>query len=152
MILVPVKNLSGAKQRLAAWFDQPTRTELAQAMLFDVLETLGTWIDRPEVSVVTSDPFALQLAQHFCFSVIPDNANRSQTDAIEMATRYCEGQGVDSTLVIPGDIPLIQSWELETDSAIRARRRLGAGPRCRRARHQRHLATTRRTIPGAFRQ
>ena len=113
MILVPVKNLSGAKQRLAALFDQPTRTELAQAMLLDVLETLGTWTDRPEVAIVSSDPFALQLARHFCFSVIPDNANRSQTDAIEMATRYCEAQGVDSTLVIPGDIPLIQSWELE---------------------------------------
>lgn len=113
MILVPVKNLSGAKQRLAAWFDQPTRTELAQAMLFDVLETLGTWTDRPQVSVVTSDPFALQLARQFHFSVIPDNANRSQTDAIEMATHWCKAQGVDSTLVIPGDVPLIQSWELE---------------------------------------
>ena len=114
MILVPVKNLAGAKQRLAALFDQPARTELAQAMLFDVLETLGQWTDRPEVAIVTSDPFALQLARHFCFSVIPDNANRSQTDAIEMATRYCESEGVDSTLVIPGDIPLIQSWEVET--------------------------------------
>ena len=48
MILVPVKNLSGAKQRLATLFDQPTRTELAQAMLFDVLETLGTWTDCPK--------------------------------------------------------------------------------------------------------
>jgi 2-phospho-L-lactate guanylyltransferase len=113
MILVPVKNLSGAKQRLAALFDQPTRTELAQAMLFDVLETLGKWTDRPEVAIVTSDPFALQLAHQFHYSVIPDNRNRSQTDAIEMATRYCEAQGVDSTLVIPGDIPLIQRWELE---------------------------------------
>ncbi len=113
MILVPVKNLSGAKQRLAALFDQPSRTELAQAMLFDVLETLGTWSDRPEVSIVSSDPFALQLARQFHFSVIPDNANWSQTDAIEMATRLCEAQGVDSTLVIPGDIPLVQSWEIE---------------------------------------
>lgn len=113
MILVPVKNLSGAKQRLAALFDQPTRTELAQAMLADVLETLGAWTDRPEVAVVTSDPFALQLAQRFHFSVIPDPANRSQTDAIEMATGICEARGVESTLVIPGDIPLIQSWELE---------------------------------------
>jgi 2-phospho-L-lactate/phosphoenolpyruvate guanylyltransferase len=113
MILVPVKKLSGAKQRLASLFDQPTRTELAQAMLLDVLETLRGWIGRPEVSVVTSDPFALQLAQQFRFSVIPDNNNRSQTDAIEMATRFCESQGIDNTLVIPGDIPLIQSWELE---------------------------------------
>jgi 2-phospho-L-lactate guanylyltransferase len=113
MILVPVKKLSGAKQRLASLFDQPTRTELAQAMLLDVLETLRGWIGRPEVSIVTSDPFALQLAQQFRFSVIPDNNNRSQTDAIEMATRFCESQGIDNTLVIPGDIPLIQSWELE---------------------------------------
>ena len=113
MILVPVKNLSGAKQRLAALFDQPTRTELAQAMLADVLETVGTWTNRPEVAVVTSDPFALLLAHQFHFSVIPDHANRSQTDAIEMATSFCETRGVESTLVIPGDIPLIQSWELE---------------------------------------
>lgn len=113
MILVPVKNLSGAKQRLAALFDQPTRTELAQAMLYDVLRTLGTWMKCPKVGIVTSDPFAIQLADQFHFSVIPDNANRSETDAIEMATRFCESQGVDSTLVIPGDIPLIQSWELD---------------------------------------
>lgn len=113
MILVPVKNLSGAKQRLAALFDQATRTELAQAMLSDVLGTLDAWANRPEVGIVTSDPFAIQLADKFHFSVIPDNANRSQTDAIEMATRFCESQGVDSTLVIPGDIPLIQSRELD---------------------------------------
>ena len=64
-------------------------------MLFDVLETLGTWPDRPEVSIVTSDPFAIHLAQQFHFSVIHDNNNRSQTDAIAMATRFCEAQGVD---------------------------------------------------------
>jgi 2-phospho-L-lactate guanylyltransferase len=113
MILIPVKNLSGAKQRLAALFDQPTRTELAQAMLLDVLEALGTWRNCPEVAIVTSDPFAIRLAQQFHFSVIPDTASRSQTDAIEVATRFCESQGIESTLVIPGDIPLIQSWELE---------------------------------------
>jgi 2-phospho-L-lactate guanylyltransferase len=113
MILIPVKNLAGAKQRLAAILDQPTRTELAQAMLLDVLETLAEWQRRPEVGIVTSDPFALQLAHQFHSTVIPDDHNRSETDAIEIATRYCESHGVDSTLVIPGDIPLIQSWELE---------------------------------------
>ena len=67
MILIPVKSLANAKQRLASVLDQPTRTKLAQAMLFDVLETLGTWPSRPEVSVVTSDPFALNLARRFDF-------------------------------------------------------------------------------------
>jgi 2-phospho-L-lactate guanylyltransferase len=113
MILVPVKSLTNAKQRLASVLDQPTRTKLAQAMLFDVLETLGTWTSRPEVSIVTNDPFAVELARRFEFQVIPDNANRSETDAIEMATRFCEAHGVEDTLVIPADIPLIHASELE---------------------------------------
>jgi 2-phospho-L-lactate/phosphoenolpyruvate guanylyltransferase len=113
MILVPVKNLAFAKQRLAAILDQATRTTFAEAMLFDVLDTLGSWHNRSEVAVVTSDPFAVDLAQKFNFEVIRDAANRSETDAIEMATRVCEERGVHSTLVIPGDIPLIQISELE---------------------------------------
>ena len=36
MILIPVKNLKDAKQRLASVLDQPERTELARAMLADV--------------------------------------------------------------------------------------------------------------------
>jgi 2-phospho-L-lactate guanylyltransferase len=113
MILVPVKNLTNAKQRLASVLDRSARLELAQALLFDVLETLATWSDGPEVSIVTSDPFALSLAQQFEFDVIADNANHSETDAIEMATQLCESRGVESTLVIPGDIPLIQVSELK---------------------------------------
>jgi 2-phospho-L-lactate/phosphoenolpyruvate guanylyltransferase len=113
MILVPVKNLAHAKQRLAPTLDQHDRTELAQAMLFDVLSALSAWREHPQVSLVTNDPFALQLARHFSFSVILDIANRGETDAIEMATRLCESRGVETTLVIPGDIPLIQAWELE---------------------------------------
>jgi 2-phospho-L-lactate guanylyltransferase len=113
MILIPVKNLATAKQRLASLLSQPVRTELAQAMLLDVLEVLAAWANRPDISIVTSDPFALDLARNFDFEVISDNANRSETDAIEMATRICELRGVDYTLVIPADIPLIQAWELE---------------------------------------
>ena len=112
MILIPVKSLANAKQRLASVLDQPTRTKLAQAMLFDVLEALHAWRDRPDISIVTSDPFALELARRFQFQVIPDNTNRGETDAIEMATRLCVSR-VDSTLVIPADIPLIQTSELE---------------------------------------
>ena len=114
MILVPVKNLENAKQRLAAVLDQGTRRELAQAMLYDVLGALAACSSNPEVSLVTSDPFALDLAQAFSFQVIPDAANRSETDAIEMASQLCESRGVESTLVIPADIPLIQSSEVTT--------------------------------------
>lgn len=113
MILIPVKSLANAKQRMASILDQPSRTKLAQAMLFDVLETLRTWPSRPEVSIVTSDAFAIELARKFEFQIILDDTNRGETAAIEMATKICEEQGVDSTLVIPADIPLISVSELE---------------------------------------
>jgi len=114
MILIPVKNLSGAKQRLASILDQGTRTELAQAMLQDVLECIANCQSKPEVAVVTSDPFATQLARRLSFEIIADHANAGETGAIEMATQVCIARGADSTLVIPGDIPLIQSSELAT--------------------------------------
>ncbi|HMD76849.1 MAG TPA: 2-phospho-L-lactate guanylyltransferase, partial [Terracidiphilus sp.] len=113
MILVPVKNLASAKQRLAGVLDQPSRTRLAQAMLHDVLATLDEWKDRPQVAVVTSDPYAVELAGGYGFEIIPDPENPGETGAIEMATRVCVERGVESTLVIPADIPLIQAWELE---------------------------------------
>ncbi len=113
MILVPVKNLSGAKQRLAAVLDQPSRTKLAQAMLHDVLTTLHGWKSWPQVAVVTGDPYAVTLATECGFEIIADPDNPGETGAIEMATRVCVDRGVDSTLIIPADIPLIQAWELE---------------------------------------
>ena len=113
MILVPVKNLTSAKQRLAAVLDQPSRTALAQAMLHDVLTALHNWKKPPQVAVVTSDPYAVKLAAEYKFEVIPDPDNPGETGAIEMATRVCVERGADSTLVIPADIPLVQAWELD---------------------------------------
>ena len=113
MILVPVKNTATAKQRLASVLDQPSRTQLAQAMLHDVLTAVHCWKNRPAVGIVTSDPYATKLAEEFKFEVIPDPNNPGETGAIEMATRICVEQGEESTLVIPADIPLIEPWELE---------------------------------------
>jgi len=113
VILIPIKNTASAKQRLASVLDQTARTQLAQAMLHDVLSALHEWKDRPEVAVVSSDPYAVKLAAEYRFQVIPDPDNPGETGAIEMATRLCVERGEQSTLVIPADIPLIQSWELE---------------------------------------
>jgi len=115
MILVPVKNLANAKQRLSPALEQSIRTQLAQAMLHDVLEALSDY----DVSLVTSDSFATELASQYGFAVIRDEANRSETDAITMATEVCESRGIGTTLVIPADIPLIEAAEIRAvyDSA-----------------------------------
>jgi 2-phospho-L-lactate guanylyltransferase len=113
VILVPIKDTAAAKQRLAAVLDQSSRTELARTMLHDVLTTLHLWKNRPPVGVVTGDSYASNLAAEYGFEIIPDRDNPGETGAIEMATRACVERGIEETLVIPADIPLLQPWELE---------------------------------------
>ncbi len=113
MILIPVKNLSNAKQRLSDVLEQAVRTDLAHAMLADVLQAVVDY-GREDVSLVTSDPFALEQARKYGFGTIADAANTSETAAIEMATSECVARGVPRTLVIPGDVPLIQAEDLVT--------------------------------------
>ena len=120
MILVPVKNLVEAKQRLSAVLSPEERFALAQAMCEDVLQALARWQSRPAVAVVTRDSFARDLAARFNFEVVADD-NSGETSAIEMATAVCRDRGAGSTLVVPADIPLIDSLELQkiVDSAPR---------------------------------
>ena len=113
MILVPVKNLPAAKQRLSSILNPEERFALAQAMCEDVLTTLGEWRGRPPVAVVSSDAFARELAVRFDFEVMADDDNSGETHAIEMATKICQARGAENTLVIPADIPLIEVAELK---------------------------------------
>jgi 2-phospho-L-lactate guanylyltransferase len=62
--------------------------------------------------VVTSDSFARDLAARFNFEVVADD-NSGETSAIDMATAFCRKRGAESTLVVPADIPLIDSSELQ---------------------------------------
>jgi 2-phospho-L-lactate guanylyltransferase len=112
MILVPVKLLADAKQRLSAILSREERLALACAMCEDVLQALANWRARPPVAVVTSDSFARELAAQFNFDVIADN-NSGETHAIEMATAVCKERGAESTLVVPADIPLIDGSEMQ---------------------------------------
>src|SRR5208337_1788715 len=111
-LLIPVKSLANAKQRLGDAYDQHHRTLLAEAMLRDVLTAASEIAGRTAVFLVTGDARAQDLADEFGFAVIEDRRNESETAAIEMATAWCEGRGYDTTVVVPGDIPLITAIEL----------------------------------------
>jgi 2-phospho-L-lactate guanylyltransferase len=112
VLLIPVKDLATAKQRLADALSQTQRSQLAEAMLRDVMAAGAGVRDRLDIALVTGDARAQQLAREFGFGVIEDTRNESETAAIAMATAWCEQRGYQTTVVIPGDIPLITSDEL----------------------------------------
>jgi 2-phospho-L-lactate guanylyltransferase len=129
MILVPVKDTSTAKQRLASVLSREQRTLLARTMLKDIcaalaevvgpplslpgLERQGGDFARPAIALVTDDAFATGLARHYGFQIIVDNDNRGESEAIAMATAEAEKRGAQFTMVLPGDIPLLRACEVE---------------------------------------
>ena len=113
MILIPVKSLANAKQRLSAALEQEERSTLATAMLKDVFEAVGSWARRPEVAVVTGDAEARSLARQCGFEILDDPEEPGESEAVARATRTLEARGATSVLVIPGDIPLLTASELE---------------------------------------
>ena len=112
ILLIPVKDLSNAKQRLGTALDQSQRSQLAEAMLRDVMLAAVGVRARIDVALVTGDRRAREVAEELGFLVIEDTRNESETAAIEMATSWSEAQGYDTTTVIPGDIPLARAEEL----------------------------------------
>ena len=113
ILFIPVKGLATAKQRLAVALDQGRRSQLAEAMLRDVMTAAAGVLGRIDVALVTGDASPQAMAREFGFIVIDDTRNESETAAIEMATAWCEQRGYDTTVVVPGDIPLITSEELQ---------------------------------------
>ncbi len=112
ILLVPFKSLATAKQRLAGALDQRQRSQLAEAMLRDVMTAAAGVRDRIDMALVTGDACAQAMAKEFGFLLIDDPHNESETAAIAMATGWCEQHGYDTTIVVPADIPLITGDEL----------------------------------------
>jgi len=113
MILVPIKDLRGAKQRLSPILSPEERTQLARAMAEDVFDALVPFALSPGVAVVSGDPWASLQAKRRHFTIIIDDEQAGETAAIELATSFCVDKGTDFSLVFPADIPLITSEEVQ---------------------------------------
>ena len=94
ILLIPVKSLTTAKQRLADALSAIQRAQFAEAMLRDVMTAASGIADRCDVALVTGDAHAQALAAEFGFMVIEDTRNESETAAIAMATAWCEQRGL----------------------------------------------------------
>jgi 2-phospho-L-lactate guanylyltransferase len=110
--VVPVKDTSNAKQRLAAALPQTQRSALALAMLEDVLEALASAQGLAGTILVTIDPAARELAQRYGAEVSAAHATEGHTGAVMGAARSLAARG-DAMLTIPGDVPLATSAEIE---------------------------------------
>jgi 2-phospho-L-lactate guanylyltransferase len=108
--IIPVKKLADSKKRLSTVFTPQQRTMLTLAMLEDVLKTLKASIVH-KIIVVGEDPQVQETAEQFgAFYRFANGATLNS--AIEETTSYCVKKGAQSILVLPADVPLINSEEI----------------------------------------
>ncbi len=110
--VVPVKETRTAKQRLADALPQTRRSELALAMLEDVLETLAGAHGLAGTILVTVDPAAQSLARRYGAEISQAHACEGHTAAVMGTARMLAERG-DAMLTIPGDVPLATSAEID---------------------------------------
>lgn len=112
-ILIPVKDLSRAKQRLALLLSQDDRTALANAMLEDVFEAVSAVRGVDAVFVVSSYAPALERAQARGWHVLREEEQISESNSVDRASLECAARGVQVLLRVPIDIPLVQPGDIE---------------------------------------
>jgi 2-phospho-L-lactate guanylyltransferase len=111
MALIPVKSLDSGKTRLSPLLEAHERASLIPAMVEDIFNALADFA-RMRVLVVTGDSRVAGAAQARGFLTLMETACISETAAIEAATQKAGELGVGGTLVLPGDIPLVQPEDL----------------------------------------
>jgi len=112
-ILIPVKDLAQAKQRLAPALPQEARTLLARAMLEDVFAAVASVRPQVPVFVVSSDPHALSAARARRWECLVETRQLSESDSVDSASRQCAERGITALLRLPTDIPLVRAADIE---------------------------------------
>jgi 2-phospho-L-lactate guanylyltransferase len=111
---VPVKEFTGAKQRLASLLTPVQREILAETMLEDVLSALAGATRLAGILVNTVDPRAAALAERYGARLVTDGARDGHTGAVNGMGRVLTAEGRGALLTLPGDIPRVTAWEVDS--------------------------------------
>jgi len=106
-VVVPVKDLRNAKQRLAGVLAPAERHALFRAMLEDVLSALAASAGLAGILMVTRDAEARRLAGRYGARVLVEEINQGHTAASTLGARTLAQEGAAGMLQLPADIPLV---------------------------------------------
>ena len=112
--LLPLKNFSGAKQRLSDVLTPAERSGLFLAMVRDVLSVLQSHPNIDNTLIVSDAPEAQQLARDFgaqCLSESSLNVS-GLNGSIQAGVGVLADQGIDDVMIIHGDLPLVSSADI----------------------------------------
>lgn len=112
-LLLPIKDLRNAKQRLAGVLTAQERSELAHAMLADTARAIESARRADKVFIVSSSEPAFQIAAEHRWEIIREEMQVSESASVDFASRVCAERGITRLLRLPLDIPLVQSQDID---------------------------------------
>ena len=112
-LLLPIKDLRQAKQRLAPLLNPEERFALAQAMLADTIRAVRGVRRADKIFVVTNYIPAMQAAEANGWEVLREERQISESVSVDAASRQCAEGGVTSLLRLPLDVPLAQASDID---------------------------------------
>ena len=112
VVLLPLKDPTRAKQRLASHLIPRERQELVWAMFEDVTRAVSAAITPDQVVVVTRGHPAL-LAEQSSWQVIEENQQISESHSVDRSCQLLQQRGASVVLRLPTDIPLLQPEDID---------------------------------------
>jgi 2-phospho-L-lactate guanylyltransferase len=114
--IVPVKRLEEAKRRLSGFLSPLERRRLSIAMLLDVLDSLERNTCIGKIYIVTPDEEIEDIVNTHYKKVEkigePEHSNLNR--ALRHAALYVEASAFSRCLIIPADLPLIKTGDIES--------------------------------------
>lgn len=110
--IIPVKPLKNAKSRLTPVLSPDQRFELAQAMFRHVLSVTTAFQQVTGVLVISRDTKALAIAREMGAKTLQEGAMSNLNPALLRATMVVKSWRADSVLVLPADLPFINTEDL----------------------------------------
>jgi 2-phospho-L-lactate guanylyltransferase len=111
--VIPIKELDGAKQRLAPLLSPAQRRALIEVMMGEVLEAVAGATRLAGILVVTVDPQAMALAKRLGARIVTDGAREGHTGSVTAGLRLLAREGSGGMMTVPADIPAATSAEFD---------------------------------------
>src|SRR5258707_14557595 len=112
-LLLPIKDLREAKQRLAPLLSPEERFALAQAMLADTIRAVRGVRRADRIFVVTNYLPAMQAAEENGWELLREERQVSESVSVVAASLKRAECGVRAFLRLPLDVPLVQASDID---------------------------------------
>jgi 2-phospho-L-lactate guanylyltransferase len=110
--IIPYKGVFTSKTRLARIMNDEERIRFSLSMLEEAMKAMaGAGVLRGRI-LLGGDQFSRNLAQKYGFQIMPDRKKGLNENLIYALTELGK-RGVEKTLIIPGDLPLIKVSSLK---------------------------------------